>query len=289
MKGLIFVNAYKVPKESVHFAERLQAEFLTLGVNTEIIYNGYAENLVQDGKIESGYTADFAVFLDKDKYLSACLEKSGVRLFNSHNAIRTCDDKGETFIALSGKGLNLPDTIFAPVCYNQDLPIDEDGLKIIAKELGYPIIIKESFGSMGKGVYKADDFNGLKTVSEKLKTVPHVYQKYLPYKSGTDVRIIVIGGKFLCAMMRENKNDFRSNIALGGVGKAFTPNQKFIDTAEKCAKILGLDYCGVDLLFGKNGEPYVCEVNSNAFITEIERVTGVNVAKNYAEYIVKNV
>lgn len=289
MKGLIFVNAYKVPKESVHFAERLQTEFSALGVNTETIYSGYTENLVKDGRIESGISCDFAVFLDKDKYLSACLEKSGVRLFNSHNAIRTCDDKGETFIALSGKGLNLPDTLFAPVCYNKDLPLNENGLKIVASKLGYPIIIKESFGSMGKGVYKADDFNGLKTVSEKLKTVPHVYQKYLPYKSGTDVRMIVIGGKFLCAMMRENKNDFRSNIALGGVGTAFTPSREFIAAAEKCANVLGLDYCGVDLLFGKDSEPYVCEVNSNAFITEIERVTGVNVAKNYAEYIVRNV
>ena len=289
MKGAIFVNAFKVPKESVHFAERLKDEFLSLGVRAEIIYDGYTENSVKNGRIESGYTFDFAVFLDKDKYLSACLEKSGVRLFNPHNAIRICDDKGETFIALSGKGLNLPDTIFAPVCFNKDLPIDENALIAVAEKLGFPIVIKESFGSMGKGVFKVDDFAELKAVAERLKTVPHLYQKYLPYKKGTDVRMIVIGGKFLCAMIRENKTDFRSNIALGGNGTAFTPSREFIVAAEKCAKVLGLDYCGVDLLFGENGEPYVCEVNSNAFISEIERVTGVNVAKNYAEYIIKNV
>ena len=30
----------------------------------------------------------------------------------------------------------------------------------------------------------------------------------------------------------------------------------------------------------------VCEVNSNAFFGGIERITGVNVAERYAEYII---
>jgi ribosomal protein S6--L-glutamate ligase/gamma-F420-2:alpha-L-glutamate ligase len=66
-------------------------------------------------------------------------------------------------------------------------------------------------------------------------------------------------------------------------------SNEFIETAEMVAKILNLDYCGVDLLFGENKEPFVCEVNSNAFIGGIEQATGVNVAKLYAEYIINNV
>ena len=90
-------------------------------------------------------------------------------------------------------------------------------------------------------------------------------------------------------MIRENTSDFRSNIALGGKGREYSPNKEFIAAAEKCARVLDLDYCGVDLLFGEGGKPYVCEVNSNAFITEIERITGVNVAKSYAEYIINKI
>ena len=289
MKGIICVNPFGEPKESVHFAERLKEEFAALGVKTESVGNGGNASRVLGGKIAAETDCDFAVFFDKDKYLSACLEKSGVKLFNSHAAIRACDDKGETYIALANSGLNIPDTLFAPVCYNSELKLDETALKDIAEKLGYPVVVKESFGSMGKGVYKADDFSELKALAERLKLKPHLYQRFLPYRAGTDVRLIVVGGKYLCSMIRENKSDFRSNIALGGKGKAFEPNKEFIEVAEKCARILKLDYCGVDLLFGENEKPYVCEVNSNAFITEIERITGVNVAKRYAEYILNKI
>lgn len=289
MKGVICINPFGEPKESVFFAERLKEELLNLGVFAEIIGSGYADNFLMSGKINDILSCDFAVFMDKDKYLSACLEKSGVRLFNSHASIRVCDDKGETYIALANCGLNIPETVFAPVCYNQNLHISEEFLQKVAAKFGYPVIVKESFGSMGKGVFKADDFKELENLAERLKMKPHLYQKYLPFKSGTDVRLIVVGGKYLCSMIRENKGDFRSNVALGGKGSSYKPDGEFIAVAEKCARILGLAYCGVDLLFGEHGEPYVCEVNSNAFITEIERITGVNVARAYAEHIVKSI
>ena len=53
---------------------------------------------------------------------------------------------------------------------------------------------------------------------------------------------------------------------------------------EKAARIIGLDYCGVDVLLG--GVPAICEVNSNAMFAAMERTTGVNVARLYAEHIV---
>ena len=54
---------------------------------------------------------------------------------------------------------------------------------------------------------------------------------------------------------------------------------------EKIAKILNLDYMGVDLMYGENGEPILCEVNSNAFFEGMEKATNINVAKAYAEYV----
>ena len=64
---------------------------------------------------------------------------------------------------------------------------------------------------------------------------------------------------------------------------------RLFNSAERVAEILGLDYCACDLLIGSDGEPILTEVNSNAFFAEGERVTGVDVAGAYAEYIVRNI
>ncbi len=290
MNGLIFVNPFLVPKESLHHAERLKEEFNKRGVEIEIVSDGYLRVAVtgECAKIDLPHP-DFAVYLDKDKYLSEILEKGGLRLFNSHSAVRVCDDKATTYIRLAGEGVKFPKTIFGALCYNDNLPVDKQSAVKIGDELGFPLIVKESFGSMGKGVYKAENVDQLFSIMQKVKTKPHLFQEYLSFKKGVDVRVIVVGGRAVAAMERSNLNDFRSNIASGGVGKKIKLFSSFQEVAEACAEILGLDYCGVDLLYGKNGEPIVCEVNSNAFVGGIEEVTGVNVCALYVDHIIKTI
>ncbi len=290
MKGAIIINRYRIPKESVYQAERMQTELQKLGAKVDIIDDGYLRASISDGGLSSSLLSyDFIVYLDKDKYLSAILEKSGVKLFNSHNAVRKCDDKGETYIALSNNGVNIPKTLLGALCYSKDCVIKQSDADVVIEKLGLPVIVKESFGSMGKGVYLAKSKTELLTIMEDIKLKPHLFQEYLPFKKGVDVRVIVIGGKAIASMERKNAQDFRSNVARGGSGNKIDLSPAFKETAEKCAKILGLDYCGVDLLYGENGKPFVCEVNSNAFIGGIESVTGINVARLYAEYIVKKI
>ncbi|MBO7344835.1 MAG: RimK family alpha-L-glutamate ligase [Clostridia bacterium] len=290
MKGVIFINPFLVPEQSVHQAERLKTEFNNLGVDIDIISDGFSRVQV-DGKetLIDICAPDFAIYLDKDKYLSEILEKSGLRLFNRHDAVRVCDDKGQTYIALTGKGVKFPKTIFGALCYKNDGEIKDEWVNSIFQNLGFPIIVKESFGSMGKGVHLANDKAELLKIMNQVKLKPHLFQEYIPFKKGVDVRVIVIGGKAVACMERRNDNDYRSNVGQGGQGVKIELPESFKAVAENCAEILGLDYCGVDLLYGKDGEPIVCEVNSNAFFDGIESVSGVNVAKKYAEYIIKTI
>ena len=288
-QGIIVINPYQIPLESVHQANRLKDELSALGVSASIVTDTFLRSQICQNTIQTTFKGvDFAIYLDKDKYQSEILESLGIKLFNSHKSVRVCDDKGTTYLALKDSGLNIPKTIFGALCYNKDIPIDTDWAQKIAQNLGYPLIIKESFGSMGKGVYLANNLDELLLVMEKVKLKPHLFQEYVG-EPGVDVRVIVIGGKAVCAMERRNDSDFRSNVAQGGYGKKITLPDEFKKSAEKCADILGLDYCGVDLLYGKDNKPYVCEVNSNAFISGIEKVTGFNVAKAYAEHIVNEI
>ncbi|MBE7087097.1 MAG: RimK family alpha-L-glutamate ligase [Clostridiales bacterium] len=290
MKCIIIINAFRMPKESVLQAQRLKDELVRLNVDTEIVSNGSMRTLLDCGKLQSELSdVDFIIYLDKDKYLSHALSKMGVKLYNSHNSIRICDDKGETYLELANKGFNLPKTVFGALCYAQDKSIDGETVDRLENTFGYPMIVKESFGSMGKGVYKADNRTELLAVLESVKLRPHIIQEYLGKRQGVDVRIIVIGGKAVASMERFNDKDFRSNVGAGGGVREVVPSSEFIDTAERVAKTIGLDYCGIDLLYGDNDKPYVCEVNSNAFFEGMEKATGKNIAKLYAEFIVNDI
>lgn len=287
-KALILINAYSKLDTAINQSVRLKEEFKKIGVEVDIKRNNIDTVMILDGNpISFIQNYDFVVYLDKDKYTSALLEKAGMRLFNSHDAIRLCDDKMDTHIKLTGHDIKMPDTIPGLLCYNLDAPISEAMLrvKLIEEKLGYPCIIKESYGSLGKGVYCANNRDELLSLMEKVKCKSHLFQKMIIGSKGRDVRVIVIGGKVICSMQRVSKTDFRSNIELGGVAEQFDLPEVFKDISEKVAELLKLDYCGIDILFGEDGQPIVCEVNSNAFFGAIEKVTGVNVAATYAKYI----
>ena len=146
------------------------------------------------------------------------------------------------------------------------------------------MIIKQSYGSLGKGIYRVENRKELKNVYDGIKLAPHLFQRSIEESYGRDVRVIVVGRKCVAAMERRSDGDFRSNLELGGKGFPYKTDIKLNDICRRTAEILNLDYCGIDLLVGREGY-LVCEVNSNAFFGGIEKVTGIDVAKIYAEYI----
>lgn len=287
MKGIILVNAYSENAEYLYQANRLQAEFEKVGVNCEIVRNfcGIA-NTEKDGKINLSTEADFAVFLDKDKYTARFLEGKGVRLFNSASAVAVCDDKMLTHIALAGKGIPMPKSMPAPLCYTPDAEIPSSSIKRVISKLSLPVVVKHSYGSLGKGVFLVQTEEELLQYAKELRFTPHFYQEYISESRGRDLRVIAVGGEVIAGMVRSSRTDFRSNVSLGGNAAACVPDENAAALVKRISEILGLDYCGVDLLFGKDGFT-VCEVNSNAYFCGMEKATGVNVAAAYVEYILK--
>ncbi len=290
-KALILINAYLQSASQRSQAERMQEELKKLGIQTDILRNDGFYAVVSDTALQTRLPEeyDFCVYFDKDKYISEMLEKSGLKLFNSHEAIRVCDDKMQTYIALLNKHIPMPKTASGLLCYHADASIKKQTVEEVECLFSYPVIVKECFGSQGKGVYMAKDRAELIALMKKLKTRPHLFQETIQTSLGRDVRVIVVGGKMTAAMLRQSKTDFRSNIELGGEGVEYAPSFQMQMLCEQIAQELRLDYCGIDVLFGAGGKPIVCEVNSNAFFEGIERVTGVNVAKAYAEHIYKKV
>ena len=292
MRGLVIINGFPSAEKFYAQGEKIRKAIQAEGIECDLVKNGEAYALLTEtGTVQSslGEQYAFAVYLDKDKYLGRMLEKTGVRLFNGASAVETCDDKLLTYLALENSGLRLARTIPAPLCYTKGAKPNEEFLDNVAKTLGFPLVVKKSFGSFGNGVQLVPGMPELQEIAQTLLHEPHFYQEYIADSCGRDIRVIVVGGEALGCMERvAQKGEFRSNIELGGIGRKIELPLEYLLAAERAASDLGLDYCGVDLLETADG-PVLCEVNSNAFFEGFERVTGIDVASAYARHIVARV
>lgn len=286
-KGLLLTNAYYSPEGAKHQAKRLKQEFKKLGVTLDVKKNNffacYLDNSCDLVKHIKDY--DFCIYLNKDKYISRLLEQSGLKLFNSHQAIVDCDDKMETFIKLAGHNIPVPITLPGLLCHSKSEPLKKSTIKFVEKTLGYPLIMKSSYGSYGTGIHKIDNRDQLIEHMEQLKMRPHLYQQYIPSSYGKDIRVMLIGHKVVSAMVRQSTDDFRSNLALGGTATPYTLPKELNTLCVKVSKVLNLDFCGIDVLFGEDNNYYICEVNSNAHFKGSESATSINIAGKYAKYI----
>ena len=91
------------------------------------------------------------------------------------------------------------------------------------------------------------------------------------------MRLYCVRGEVIAAMERMSNNDFRANVALGASVQKIDIIPDFQTIAQDIYKQTGLDFIGLDLLFGAN-EPYFCEINVAAGMEGIEKATDINVA-----------
>ncbi len=286
--GAIIINTF-AQQGATHQAERMSQQLTALGSRVDILSNStYLCRTIAGNTTSNMSHYDYCLFLDKDKYLLKALEVDGVPTFNSYHAISVCDDKMLTYLALSGSGIAMPTTLAAPLCYTQDSPLHHEQISSAEQALGYPMIVKQCYGSLGKQVYIAHNRCQLISLLMQLQHKPHILQQYISASSGRDIRVIVVGGKVLGCMLRTSNGDFRSNVAQGGTTSIYPLTSEIEQIALTVANTLQLDYCGLDLLIDDD-KLLLCEVNSNAFFEAFEKTTGINVARAYAEHILSSI
>lgn len=285
--GFLVVNHFLQTTKFTDLYERLQkgaeAAGLTLTVKTgcDLLCE------VQSGFLEANEKPDFVLFWDKDIRLAKQLESMGIRLFNSAAAIEACDDKSLTHLALSGV-VSMPKTICAPMTYPAIGYTDLGFVEMAGAALGYPMIMKECFGSFGAQVYLVKNLEEAKEKATTLAGVPFLFQEFIAESAGRDIRLQVVGDRVIAAMLRFSETgDFRAGITSGGSMKPYEPTEEQKKLAVLVCKTLGLDFAGVDFLFGKNGEPILCEVNSNAHFKNLYDCTGVDAGAEIMAYISK--
>jgi len=208
-------------------------------------------------------------------------EMMGTYNINESVAISRSRDKLRSMQLLSRKGIGMPRTGFA------NRP---DNIKDLIKNVGgAPVVIKLLEGTQGIGVVLADTAKAAESIIEAFMGLKAniLVQEFIKEAGGADIRCLVIGGRVVAAMKRQGaEGEFRSNLHRGGSAAVVKLTKEERETAVNAAKIMGLNFCGVDLLRSENG-PMVMEVNSSPGLEGIEKATGMNIAGLVFDFLEK--
>jgi len=209
-------------------------------------------------------------------------EMMGSFCVNESVAISRSRDKLRSLQLLSRKGVGLPRTGFAN---------KPDNIKDLIKNVGNaPLVIKLLEGTQGIGVVLAETNKAAESIIEAFMGLKAniLVQEFIKEAGGADIRCLVVNGRVVAAMKRQGaEGEFRSNLHRGGHASLVRLSKEERATATNAAKVMGLNFCGVDILQSDNG-PVVMEVNSSPGLEGIETATGKDVASMVFEFIEKN-
>lgn len=181
-----------------------------------------------------------------------------------------------------------------------------DSLTDLEKELAnweFPLIVKLSQGGRhGMGTFflkEMADLNHLKErlLSRKEKSIMDgkkvgtqrgfLIQEYI--RNDGDFRVMTVGYKCIGGFKRQMKEEkLVLNKSVGSSKPIKDMPADVLETAQKAAKVLGVEVAGTDLVRdAKTGEIYIVEVNEAPQFKVFESRTKVNVARKILEHCVE--
>lgn len=273
--------------------KRLKEEALARGHDVQILNYAKCYVSIESNRPVVRYRGDELTDIDAIiPRISSKLTSYGgaiVRQFEVQNIFTTTTsisltrtrDKLRSMQLLAKAGVGIPKTVFARETADFDDVLEQIG--------GAPVIIKVASGTHGNGVVLAETRKAAKAVMQAfyVEGVSFLVQEYIEESAGTDIRAFVVNGKVVASMQRKSlTDDFRSNLHQGGEGTPIKLTDDERKVAQRAAKAMGLQVCGVDMMRSNRG-PLVLEVNASPGFG-IEKVTGRNVAEKIIEYVEQN-
>ena len=196
-------------------------------------------------------------------------------ILNPPEACITAIHKFASATLLAKGGIPVPDALLA---------LDYNRLNRKKDRFGQTAVYKTTIGTNGGGTWRIEKEN---RINPQVGQREAFLQEFVNQgqERNSDLRVYVVGGKVIGAMNRyAPKGDWRTNVSLGGEIENAEEilTKELEDISLNAAKILGLDYAGVDIVEGEDGWK-VLEVNPTAGFRGLYRATGICAAPYIAE------
>jgi RimK family alpha-L-glutamate ligase len=203
----------------------------------------------------------------------------GVAVINSSAAVMRARDKLVAHQHLAAAGVPFPKTVLARQ--------PSDVAKMVRLVGGPPVILKLVSGTHGMGVMLGRDIDEIQASLETVWALNEtlLIQEYVRDSAGSDIRVLVVGGRALGAMRRTAKlGRFRANVHQGASVEEYPLDDDLEWLALRATESMGLEISGVDVVKGARGYS-VIEVNSAPGFEGFELATGRNVAAEILRYV----
>ena len=216
-------------------------------------------------------------------HITAILEKAGLEVINPFDVSLICGNKVFTNLALMEAGIPMPKTLLA---------FTREGALKALNEIGFPAVMKPVIGSWGRLIALVKDRDSAQAIIESREQIHNAllqiyYVQEYVNRPPRDIRVLVIGDEAVAASYRYSpKDDWRTNVARGGVSKPCRLTDDLVDLALRAAKAVGGGVLAVDCMESPSGI-LVHEVNSTVEFRGLCSATQVDIPGKIIEYAVR--
>lgn len=223
-----------------------------------------------NGRVDESDLPDFALVRTIAPTMSAWLETQDIRVINSAEVSAVANDKWLTHQRALSLDVPVMATNVSSAC--------ETG-----SPFGYPVVVKLRDGHGGKDVYKLDGEREYRAFWTAHRSENFITQAMCS-DVGKDMRVYVLGGEVLGAVLRTSATDFRSNFSLGGEVQSVPVPVQIAKMVKKLQETMRLDFVGIDFI-SHRGEWVLNEMEDVVGSRMLYKTTGLDVAKAYIEYV----
>ena len=264
------IEKYSFMKDA-YTCHRILGEAVKRGVSLQIV--GVADTTItEDGIYHKGERLDACDFvINRYKYGHTKDEIGALakRTYNETNIFNTYINKYMQVKNLRSEGFLMPKYM---------LGTGYTDFEVVTTKLGFPFVAKGLESSQGAEVFLIENKEDFPVLCETYDPdKEYLFEEYIAESYGRDIRFYSIRGEVIACMTREAVQGFKANVALGAGVREYPIDDNIRQAAKDIYEQTGLDFLGIDLLFGKD-KPYFCEINVMPGIEGMERATGVNVA-----------
>ena len=196
------------------------------------------------------------------------LEQHGFRVYNSSLVARLGNDKAAAAKQFGEWGI--------PMMESYDSPPEH-----------YPFVMKSTSGHGGSEVFLIRNEGELSEKQKQLCGRPVLYQEFCDCP-GKDLRLYIVKNRIAAAMLRESRDDFRSNYSLGGSARLVDPGKKERALAERILSHISLDFAAIDLIYHR-GEPVFNELEDAAGSRMLYRFSDIDIVAVFMDQLFSSV